>query len=508
MDALERAGLEIREQNYGNAIRTLETLTARDPLNAEAYKLLARAYHGMGDKQKAAEAAVRYTSLRPADAGGHYNAGVLLAQIGQMEAAERSLRAALTADPGHAKARRALHALTEKRAGSPQMPALAPTAPLHPERKKGMPWQGKVAAALTIVASLAIILWLFLPGGPALRGLQRFAPERTKHEVTTPPPQEPTATDPTLERRPQDVPQVKASGQQTPAPTPYSMRQPIEPLPKVKDPQQAAPAAQNVWRQVWQSRNTQYSQRPQKGGGDTGDSSGGMFGLDPDALDQMLAARETGGSAAASEPIAGDQTPAPQQAAQPSRTQTTQRQSRQPAPPAQAPQPQPLFTPQEAERVVQAIDDAERRELQGALGYLANWLRHDPACNDPDFWPILQTALATTGPSMAPQGLTFGVAEVMTNIVNADTAWEAADRLEYQSRNLKSVLPYTVKVQIAQALARSTSAEEAYRLVDWTLRQNNTSVSNYATQVLIDAALKAERERQKIEERLRQRTGN
>jgi tetratricopeptide (TPR) repeat protein len=166
MDPLERAVQELSEQNYGSAIRSLEMLTAQDPTHADAYRHLSQAYFRTGDKAKAAEAAQRYAALRPTDASGHYNAGVLMLQLGQNEAAVRALRAALAADPGHAKARRALAKAEglDEETGAPVLaaPAAVPAGPAEVERRK-MPWQAKVAAALTVAAAVAIILALFLP---------------------------------------------------------------------------------------------------------------------------------------------------------------------------------------------------------------------------------------------------------------------------------------------------------------------------------------------------------
>jgi hypothetical protein len=193
MELLDRAIAELSERNYGSAIRSLEMLTGTDPMNAEAWKHLARAYHGVGDRAKAADAAQRYAALRPGDAGGHYNAGVLLAQFGQREAAERAFRAALTADPGHAKARQALHKLTEE--GLPEAPA-RPAAPARGGERRGTPWQGKVAAALTVVAALAILLWLFLTGGRARPGAPTQNPQPSPNPITTPSPDQPTANQP------------------------------------------------------------------------------------------------------------------------------------------------------------------------------------------------------------------------------------------------------------------------------------------------------------------------
>lgn len=139
------------------------------------------------------------------------------------------------------------------------------------------------------------------------------------------------------------------------------------------------------------------------------------------------------------------------------------------------------------------MDAAEREGIQAELHYLAEWLRSDPACNDREFWPILQTALATTGPTMAPQGLSIGAGEVMALITNAPTNWDAADSIEYHSRNLRSVLPHPVKAAIAQVLASSTSAQNAWNRVDNMLRRNSTQVSQQTANVLLEALLRAER---------------
>lgn len=503
MEPLERAVAEVREGNYGTAIRILDSLTGRDPTNADAWRLLARAHYGAGNIQKAADAAQRYTALRPADAQGHYNAGVLLWRVGQRDAARRALQAALAADPGHAKARRALFELTDD--SSTPSDAAAP-AKAVPQRRP-MPWQGKVAAALTVVASLAILAWFFLPGGPAHRGLRRFAPKPSPAAVTTPSPVQPDAANATSEQLPQptDQPKIEPQTAEVPAPSPAAERPPIHPMPQAKTPEQAAPAARQVWRQLWQRPVPQSPQQRQyaepglpvlpevlqalEGGTQTQPNSTGPSAKGSDGIDDGPKSGAGPGSM-------------PKTSGQPGRS-VGQGPSAHTQPTTRA--PVPLFSPADAQRVVNAMDEAERREIQAGLGYLANWLRHDPACNDPDFWPILQTALATTGPSMAPQGLTFGVAEVMMCITNARSAWEAADNLERYSYNLPSVLPQDVKAQIARVLAQSTSAEQAYVYVDLVLRRNNTSVSNYATQVLMEAVRRAEMQRARMEDEYRSR---
>ncbi len=411
MEPLERAVTEIRDKNFGSAIRLLEMLTGRDPSNADAFKHLSQAYYQSGDLEKAAEAAQRYAALRPTDASGHHNVGVLLAQLGQTAAAERAFRAALSADPAHAKARRALYKLTgeaDAAGGAAPAPATAAAATgaaaaaaAAETKRKGMPWQGKLAAALTVVASIAILLWLFLPGGPANPGPRTQAPEPSPNPVTVPPPTQPTAPDPRVAEQPQPspTPQVQPSPQpETPAPAPTPREQPTQPTP-APQPSQPAPGARSA--------------------------------------------------------------------------------------------PKPLFTPEQARRVAENMDAAERQQLQGQLRYLANWLRNDKACKDPDFWPILQASIATSGPAMVPGGMSLGAGEVMALITNAETNVQAADNIERYSRNLKGALPYNVKQQIAQALALATSADEAYSSVQQVLKQNNTTLSQEANQVLIQAAQQA-----------------
>ena len=411
MESIDRALEELRQKNYGSAVRLLEMLTARDPANADAYKHLSQAYYQTGDREKAAEVAQRYAALRPTDPTGHHNVGVLLAQLGQREAAVRAFRAALSADPGHAKARRALYKLTGETEAAGPAPAAPPMAgaaaaaaaagAAEPERRR-MPWQAKLAAALTVVASIAILLWLFLPGGPANPGPPTQAPEPSPNPITVPPPDQPTAPNPRSAETPEPTPtpEVQPSPQpETSAPAPTPQEQPVRPMPSPPQPSQPAPGASSA--------------------------------------------------------------------------------------------PKPIFTPEQARRVAENMEAAERQQLQGQLRYLANWLRNDPKCKDPDFWPILQAALGTSGPSMVPGGMSIGAGEVMALITNADTNVRAADNIERYSRNLKTALPYNVKQQIAQSLALATSADEAYTSVQQVLKQNNTNLSQQANQVLIQAAQQA-----------------
>ncbi len=275
MEPLERAVAELQEQNYGSAIRTLEMLTARDPSNAEAYKHLAQAYFRTGQREQAAEAAQRYAALKPTDPQGHYNAGVILVQLGQAAAAERAFRAAISADPGYAKAHEALAKLapsaeaTAPLIAPPGQSAFSPTAAAPPAAalagagaavpavaaaaatRGPMPLQAKIAAAGTVVASVAILLWLFLPGGPANRGRPKVAPTPSPSGITTPPPTQPAGEQPSpATAEPTPAPSAseapKAPETKAPAPQPAAGAGPTLQAGPLMTPQQAQAVAEDM----------------------------------------------------------------------------------------------------------------------------------------------------------------------------------------------------------------------------------------------------------------------
>jgi hypothetical protein len=150
------------------------------------------------------------------------------------------------------------------------------------------------------------------------------------------------------------------------------------------------------------------------------------------------------------------------------------------------------MTPQQAQAVAEQMDAAERQQVEGQLRVLANWLRNDKSCKDPDFWPILQASLATQGPAMMPGGASIGTGEVMALITNAQTNVQAADNIEHYSQNMKSALPFNIKQQIVQALSLATSADDAYSAVQGLLQKNNTTLSQQALVALQQAAQQAE----------------
>ncbi len=379
MEQLDRAISEFKEQNYGSAIRSLELITARDPETADAWKYLARAYHATGRAEQSAEAAQRYATLRPDDPAGHYNAGVVLAQLGRGAEAQQSLQAALQVDPTHAKARRALHKLTEQ--SEPAAPAARPAASGPGPRRASdkdargpVPLPAKIAAGMTVVASLAIIAWLFLPGGPANPGPSTADPQDTPEGISTPPPQTPSATTPDTTRQPEVVttPQVQPDpAVQTPATAPVPEPDPVTPMPESPQPSTLQP----------------------------GTTTG----------------------------------------------------------------PEALFTPQQAEQVAQAINQAHQQEVAaagGSIGAIAQMIRN----LDEETWREGgRDILVLQATTMLGTSSSAGTLQALSLISTAETPSIAADRLEAYARTLPPSLSPQQLLAIQQVLTRpGITPEQGY----------------------------------------------
>jgi hypothetical protein len=452
-------------------------------MNAEAWKHLARAYHGVGDKAKAADAAQRYAALKPADAGGHYNAGVLLAQFGQREAAERAFRAALAVDPGHAKARQALYKLTE------EAPAAArPTAPAAARERRGMPWQAKVAAALTLLACLAIVIALFLPGGPANRGPKKHAPEPSPSAVTTPPADQPNADTASIERAPQPTDQAQVQPQ-TQGP-PRLAEPPKAPQTQTLAPPTGDTRARDQQIQQLQSQLRQlhamYQAQPREGAS----AKSGVAGTSQGPGGQATPA---GGPAGPSE------APSKTEPTAPKPPQGLPASTAAPAPaPAAAPAPQarpPLFTPDRARRIADDIDRIETYQARQGIWYLAWCLANDRNLQREDMWEFEREMIVLLVAETSPSAGTLDLADI---VQTSGTCGEAAYRISQRAYDLESVLPEAVKRQIANSLATSVSAGEAWRQVDAALRAGGTGTTEYTAEQLRQTLVKAEQERMKV----------
>jgi hypothetical protein len=147
------------------------------------------------------------------------------------------------------------------------------------------------------------------------------------------------------------------------------------------------------------------------------------------------------------------------------------------------------------------MDRVEKQAVQYTLRLFANWLRYDGACNDEGFWPILQALLAETLSGMVLPVLTDGLRDLASLILNAPSAQDAANSLEQYAARVDHVIPPQVIADIAYALAVSMSPDAAYSNVDYVLRYRGVQLSDYSTQVLIDAINKATAQRERMQQR-------
>ena len=497
MEQLERALADLEANNYGSAIRTLELITGRDPTNSRAYKHLSRAYFASGDLNKAVEASERYTALEPSDANGHYNVGVIFARLGRPGAAGLALKAALDVDPAHAKARRALHKVHQSEPID-AAPAARPAAKPAEGDRESSPWPARIAAIGTLVAAVAIIAALFLPGGPANPGKAETTTEESPHETMTPPAGTPSATDANFVQQPQYIPQTQA--QTPPTQTPPAP----EPDPQPQTPGTVVPPAPSPqdeqMRRVYEHNQRLLQQQIQQ-----------MYAQYQAQQEQLAAERSARTNAEARAAKAGSQQT---QGSGPSATQPGQGQQPSPQPQTQAPpQPKPglqqqtpktlrqtpqqntqpaelppLLTPQEANQVVKNLDGIEREQLRQGIFYSANALRAS-YLQDPEVWGFVCDSLPLMVASTSPS---LGAFELTDIITRARSGAEAADMLERYTYDIPSVLPGPVQRQIAAALANARTPEQAWQQTDGVLRQSGVSTTQATAQYLERTLIQAQ----------------
>jgi Flp pilus assembly protein TadD len=87
----------------GDPVKAWQDAVRRAPQSADAWRALADAYAGKGDRRAAESALRRAVEASPRDARGWANMGVAYAQAGRYADAERALREAVRADPGDAR---------------------------------------------------------------------------------------------------------------------------------------------------------------------------------------------------------------------------------------------------------------------------------------------------------------------------------------------------------------------------------------------------------------------
>jgi hypothetical protein len=142
-----------------------------------------------------------------------------------------------------------------------------------------------------------------------------------------------------------------------------------------------------------------------------------------------------------------------------------------------------MFTPQQAQRIVQQAAATEQGQLNRALGQIGQLLRR-PEYQDPEFWPIMQTALATQGAAMIPGGAGLGHAEILAMISQSRNGREAADRIERVGHR-SPALPIGAQRALIRVLETARNYQDAVGGLQQVQRQYNIQLSPQTTQQLL-----------------------
>jgi hypothetical protein len=141
-----------------------------------------------------------------------------------------------------------------------------------------------------------------------------------------------------------------------------------------------------------------------------------------------------------------------------------------------------MFTPQEAQRVVQQAARTEQAAFGRALGDLARMLRQ-PEYQDPEMWGILQSALATTGITMIPGGIQKGHAEILAIIAQSRNGREAADRILAVGHRTPAI-PLAAQRALVAVLERCRNYQDAIAGLEQVQRQYGLQFAPETTQQL------------------------
>jgi hypothetical protein len=110
-------------------------------------------------------------------------------------------------------------------------------------------------------------------------------------------------------------------------------------------------------------------------------------------------------------------------------------------------------------------------------------------------WEFEREMIVLLVAETSPSAGTLDLADI---VQTSGTCGEAAYRISQRAYDLESVLPEAVKRQIANSLATSVSAGEAWRQVDAALRAGGTGTTEYTAEQLRQTLVKAEQERMKV----------
>lgn len=128
-----------------------------------------------------------------------------------------------------------------------------------------------------------------------------------------------------------------------------------------------------------------------------------------------------------------------------------------------------MFSPQQAQRVVQQAAQTEQAAFGRALGDIGRMLRR-PEYQDPEMWGIMQSALATTGATMIPGGIQKGHAEIVAIIAQSRNGREAADRIQAVGHRTPAI-PLAAQRALVAVLERCRSYQDAMAGLDQVQRQ-------------------------------------
>ncbi len=249
MSPLETAIREFESANYGSALTLLKEVLAAEPQNAEAQRFLALTYFRLAQYDEAEQAARAFLRLRPTDADGHFQLGLILKSRGKSDDARKAFGSALEYDSKHAQAFQELTRLNEF---STPPPPLAHAA-ARPSRV--LAWVFALFAVIAMAAILWATQWTKKTGGEKAGAPELSPPTQAdvprqpsnmiaKAPSPVPPPQQNPPPQPTLPPQQQNNPpnpqiqnpEVNMQLPQTPQPSPSPPRQPNMPQPNYPRP--------------------------------------------------------------------------------------------------------------------------------------------------------------------------------------------------------------------------------------------------------------------------------
>jgi hypothetical protein len=278
MSPLETALREFESANYGSALKLLKEVLAAEPQNAEAQRFLSLTHFRLAQYDEAEQVARAFLRLRPTDADGHFQLGLILKSRGKSDDARKAFGSALEYDSKHAQAFQELTRLNEFSTPTRGYATTTPTRPhTHtPARpSRALAWIFSIFAVVAMAAILWATQWTKKTGGekagaPELPPpTQADVPRQPTNMVAKvpspmPPPQQNSPPQqfnpqpqPTLPPQPpNNPPNPQAQGPevnlplpQTPQPSPSPQRQPNMPQPNYTNPNANMPM---------RSQGTQY----------------------------------------------------------------------------------------------------------------------------------------------------------------------------------------------------------------------------------------------------------